>query len=415
MIPAGDMDAYRAQVDVLAERASGAVRAYLAAELGGIDPTALDVAAVRDATIAALGNILDVYAVAGASTACDFMERHGMGPQTLADLDRSAIERAVRYQAGKLVEGDMDGFIGQLGNFARDAVRKAANEQQLRAAERSARRRGRGKSGGVRFARVPSGRETCAFCRMLASRGFVYWSRETAGEMDHFHRGCDCKIVASNDPEGMEGYDPDREYELWKKFEEIDADKSLSKAERERRKRSALNSDALASHGAPIPGLEKPRLVDGIRFDASSEDGVRSFFEMASREFDGLEVEHALVLMQDGSVYRAIGTEDAVSIEGVDLAGSCVAHNHPNGGADAPTFSTADYYALCQHQDIKALVVQADGRMQYMRPLKRLSESLYQEVMLSLPIPESDDKSIEELVWEEMSKRGYIDFGWEPL
>lgn len=209
MIPARDMDAYRAQVDALGDRAASAVRAFLAAELGGIDPAALDVAAVRDAAIAALGGILDVYAVAGASAACGFMERHGMPPQTLQDADRRAIERVVRYQAGKLAEGDVDGFIEQVCNFARDSVGQAANRQQMKAAERGARRRGGGKGAGVRFARVPNGTETCAFCYMLASRGFVYWTRETAGEMDHFHRGCDCKVVASNDPDGIEHYDPE--------------------------------------------------------------------------------------------------------------------------------------------------------------------------------------------------------------
>ena len=40
---------------------------------------------------------------------------------------------------------------------------------------------------------------------MLASRGAVYHTRETAGEWRHFHRGCDCKVVPS-----FEG-DPDAE------------------------------------------------------------------------------------------------------------------------------------------------------------------------------------------------------------
>jgi hypothetical protein len=60
------------------------------------------------------------------------------------------------------------------------------------------------------FARVPTGAHTCAFCMMLASRGFVYYSKQSAGEMMQFHNDCDCHIVAGVD--GVEGYDPDALY-----------------------------------------------------------------------------------------------------------------------------------------------------------------------------------------------------------
>ncbi|MEU4772958.1 hypothetical protein [Micromonospora sp. NPDC023644] len=47
-----------------------------------------------------------------------------------------------------------------------------------------------------RWARVPQGADTCAWCRMLASRGAVYLSRESAGGDDnHWHNECDCQPV----------------------------------------------------------------------------------------------------------------------------------------------------------------------------------------------------------------------------
>src|SRR5690606_6156596 len=72
-----------------------------------------------------------------------------------------------------------------------------------------------------RYARVPSGAETCAWCSMLASRGFVYHSEATAGDParrgfgDDFHDECDCQVVVEFDREAhhIEGYDPDRLYE----------------------------------------------------------------------------------------------------------------------------------------------------------------------------------------------------------
>lgn len=59
-----------------------------------------------------------------------------------------------------------------------------------------------------RFARVPQGGETCRFCLMLASRGAVYHSEDTAGAVDHYHANCDCKAVPDFG-DGIEGYDPD--------------------------------------------------------------------------------------------------------------------------------------------------------------------------------------------------------------
>lgn len=49
----------------------------------------------------------------------------------------------------------------------------------------------------VTYARVPRGAKTCAFCTMLASRGFVYATAKTAGAEDKYHHDCDCMIVPS--------------------------------------------------------------------------------------------------------------------------------------------------------------------------------------------------------------------------
>ncbi len=65
-----------------------------------------------------------------------------------------------------------------------------------------------------RYARVPSGAETCRFCIMLASRGAVYLSKENAGAVGHYHANCDCKVVPDWG-DGIEGYDPEGLYERW--------------------------------------------------------------------------------------------------------------------------------------------------------------------------------------------------------
>lgn len=66
----------------------------------------------------------------------------------------------------------------------------------------------------TRYARVPAGAETCAFCHMLASRGWVYATAQAASKSKKtgksFHAGCDCQIVPAfgNTTPTIEGYDP---------------------------------------------------------------------------------------------------------------------------------------------------------------------------------------------------------------
>lgn len=65
-----------------------------------------------------------------------------------------------------------------------------------------------------RFARVPSGAETCAWCYSLAGLGFHYMSRETAS---HSHDCCDCVIISSfDDTATVEGYDPEKYADMFR-------------------------------------------------------------------------------------------------------------------------------------------------------------------------------------------------------
>lgn len=99
----------------------------------------------------------------------------------------------------------------------------------------------RGEKRRVGFARVATGRETCAFCLMLVSRGPVFKSELKAGAkhegaaeiletrndfnddeldelMTRWHPGCDCKVVPVFDQSNWQGRDDYlRMEEIWKK------------------------------------------------------------------------------------------------------------------------------------------------------------------------------------------------------
>ena len=63
-----------------------------------------------------------------------------------------------------------------------------------------------------RWARVPRGSVTCAFCTMLAGRGFVYTSEDAAGGGlgNAYHAHCDCEPVPTWGEAKLTGYDPDK-------------------------------------------------------------------------------------------------------------------------------------------------------------------------------------------------------------
>lgn len=73
-----------------------------------------------------------------------------------------------------------------------------------------------------RWARVPRGAKTCAFCAMLASRGWVYTTKKAAGAEQRFHHHCDCQIVPEWDRKKahVAGYDPDAMYERYQQARE---------------------------------------------------------------------------------------------------------------------------------------------------------------------------------------------------
>lgn len=92
----------------------------------------------------------------------------------------------------------------------------------------------------VRFARVPAGNDTCRWCIMLASRGFVYHSKESAELFGHSHSHCHCRVVPGWAGTTVEGYDPASIEKTWRQMEK---DYQESVATRELLKKVRKNPD----------------------------------------------------------------------------------------------------------------------------------------------------------------------------
>lgn len=207
MLSRAAFDRYDRQVRNIADGAADYTRRMVSAYLGQ-NPDA-SVAECREFAREVMAEAVRIYGDASATAAADYydsvMEKasNGAKPALLhSEVDAEQVEKVARYQAGMLIKGDTQGFVKECGSYASDATRQAANRTMLENARRDGKR-------GVRYARITTGAENCAFCYMLASRGFVYKSDKSAVLFGHNHRGCNCEVVPSTDADGLEGYDPD--------------------------------------------------------------------------------------------------------------------------------------------------------------------------------------------------------------
>ena len=122
------------------------------------------------------------------------------------DFPSAAIQDSIGWRAGIM---DREGLeLDAMATFLRDGVDRwvrYSGQEALRVnTARDPRAHG--------YALVPVGK-TCAFCCMLASRGFAYTSRDSADRSRHAH--CDCQVVPGWGSPGarraiVRGYDPDR-------------------------------------------------------------------------------------------------------------------------------------------------------------------------------------------------------------
>lgn len=140
------------------------------------------------------------------------------------------VENGARRTIIRAVE-DPDPDLDQFAESQEDEAPEPTPKKQKKTKRGSTQKLIRG------WARVPTGRETCGFCWMLASRGPVYsssWAgggrlkdseivRRTADgtmssdDMNKWHTGCDCKIVPVfrlDDWPGKEKYEA--AWQLWK-------------------------------------------------------------------------------------------------------------------------------------------------------------------------------------------------------
>lgn len=215
VVPRGLLDGYTAQLNALSEAGQRLVLRALA------NARWRTVAELRRIMSEAMEQVCSVVADDAAVLASEMYddvrelclgERLGTVPE--GSYDPAATAGAVRALVGSVANtGGTERFGRELSARVDYEVKRAAGE--------SVHRMGKRDPADVRFARIPSGVETCPFCLMLASRGFVYDSAQKAEFRKgggHYHPHCDCRIVPGFGDTEVEGYDPDMLYRKWRRM-----------------------------------------------------------------------------------------------------------------------------------------------------------------------------------------------------
>lgn len=143
-----------------------------------------------------------------------------MGAAAVSGRNPASTAASVRAFLQRLIEGDYDAF--------EDLMCERLSYEVTRSAGNCVAENTRRDPHEVRYARVPQGDKTCGFCLMLASRGPVYYTEESAGMYLKYHAHCDCAIVPFFDTvpvyaedghylgrrsaDELEGYNPDELY-----------------------------------------------------------------------------------------------------------------------------------------------------------------------------------------------------------
>ena len=218
MISKRTVNQYGRAIDTIAEKARDYVTSIIRY---GIEVEGLSsVAEIRNYAIAGLEQTLGVFgdqAAAYSASVYDYlMAEYALnlepGQAYGMEYNKAQLEGSMRYHAQKIIDGDLSAFLKSVGQKAYDLTRNTANQTMIKNAERDYKK-------GVRWARVPSGLKTCGFCVMLASRGFVYRTKESAGYtalgMNRFHAFCDCRVVPGTVDTQVEGYDPEHLYDVY--------------------------------------------------------------------------------------------------------------------------------------------------------------------------------------------------------
>lgn len=225
------LTAWRKYIELLRkvnDKAAGLVRAYL--ETHQIPQTRAEMNALIDYAYA----VATKYGEAAATAAAEMYDAIGIASGVALESAIPAatpeISEVAKAVVGTAKTGNEEIISAAIGRLVKQTGVDTTINNALR--DRA------------EWAWIPSG-DTCAFCIALASRGWQRASKKALkkGHAEHIHANCDCTYaVRFNRETDVEGYDPERYYEM---YENADGAKPKDKINAMRREIYAENSEKI--------------------------------------------------------------------------------------------------------------------------------------------------------------------------
>lgn len=192
-----DWERYRDELSQISDRAAEAVENYIWKEHNGLgDVSAEEIIEYSKA-------VIDYYSDASSELACQMydeiaaVQNANVPPAEPAEsADYNEVAKAINGVLKQSPDGNL------IGDPAARLTKRAAADTMLQNAKRD----------GAEFAWIPSG-DGCAFCRMIASRGWQRASKKTikGDHAEHIHANCQCEFAIrfSKDMD-VAGYHPEK-------------------------------------------------------------------------------------------------------------------------------------------------------------------------------------------------------------
>lgn len=161
------------------------------------------------------------------------------------------------------------------------------------------------------------------------------------------------------------------------------------------------------------PGELRP--CSGVLVDRRDKGQTETFVAETLRALVGFDVEHAVVVQRDGRVFHAVGNADAVTIEGADLAGAIVMHNHPASPGNPYSFGKDDYDSLRNNPGMTLLLACSGGYRYEMKAGPRIGEVDYTDGVAQILIGEAEIEDYQHLVMRSLDELGAIRYRRKAL
>lgn len=142
--------------------------------------------------------------------------------------------------------------------------------------------------------------------------------------------------------------------------------------------------------------------------DSKDTDQAIEYYNEQIRNQDA---EHSFVIDQNGKVYYSVGNNDSVSLEGIDLSGATITHNHPSSNGIL-SFGKNDFEFLQANQGIRQLIAvneQYTYSVRIIKSLENLSYSdYYRKAMAEAEL--DPDFDIQHKVFEILDREGIVKY-----